>query len=62
MGYFQYFAYTQCILMRRRQQSGRYSALALPTTTSLPQNIPLSPLMRLIAPHVVAAALDGGRP
>jgi hypothetical protein len=28
----------------------------------LPQNVPLSLLMRLIAPRVAAAALDGGRP
>ena len=61
MGYFQYSTYTQCISMRRRQQSGRYSAPALPTTTAPPQNVPLSPLMRLVAPRVAAAALDGGR-
>jgi hypothetical protein len=61
-GVFPNSAYIQCILMRRRQQSGRYSAPALPTTTAPPQNVPLSPLMRLVAPRVAAAALDGGRP
>ncbi len=49
-------------LLRRRQQSGRYSAPEPPTTTALPQNVPLSLLMRLVAPRVAAAALDGGRP
>ena len=43
------------------KQSGRYSAPALPTTTAPPQNVPLSPLMRLVAPRVAEAALDGGR-
>jgi hypothetical protein len=43
-------------------QNSRYSALALPTTTALPQIVPLSPLMRLVAQCVAVAALDGGRP
>ena len=33
-----------------------------PPTTALPQNVPMSPLMRLVALRVAAAALDGGRP
>jgi len=45
-----------------RQQSGRYSSPEPPTTTALPQKIPLSPLMRLVAPRVAEAALDGVRP
>ena len=56
------FGLNQCKLLRRRQQSGRYSAPEPPTTAALPQNVPLSPLMRLVAPRVAAAALDGGRP
>ena len=61
-GVYPIFGLVQCIFMRRRQHSGRYSAPALPTTAALPQNVPLSPLMRLVAPRVAAAALNGGRP
>jgi hypothetical protein len=46
--------------MQQRQQSGRYSAPVLPTTTAPPQNILLSPLMRLAAPRVAAAVMMNG--
>jgi hypothetical protein len=61
-GVFRNSAYLQCKLLRRPMQNSRYSALALPTTTALPQIVPLSPLMRLVAQCVAVAALDGGRP
>jgi hypothetical protein len=49
-------------LLQWLTQNGRYSAPEPPTTAALPQNVPLSPLMRLVAPRVVEAALDGGCP
>jgi hypothetical protein len=49
-------------LLPRRQQSGCYSAPELSTTAALPQNVPLSLLMRLVAQRIAAATLDGGRP
>jgi hypothetical protein len=48
-GVFPNLAYIQCKLLWRLTQSGRYSAPALPTTTALPQNVPLSPPVMLIA-------------
>jgi hypothetical protein len=60
-GVFPNLAYIQCKLLWQLTQNGRYSASALPTTTALPQNVPLSLLMRLVAPRVAAATLDGGR-
>jgi hypothetical protein len=61
MGYFQYSAYTQCKLMQWRQQSGCYSALALPTTAALPPECSPESADE-IAPRIAAAALDVGRP
>ena len=61
-GVFPNLAYIQCKLLWRLTQSGRYSALEPPMTATLPQNVPLSPLMRLVALRGAAAALDGGRP
>jgi hypothetical protein len=61
-GVFPNSAYLQCKLLQRPTQNGCYSAPALPTTTALPQIVPLSPLMSLVAPRVAAAALDGSHP